>query len=98
MEADDEPVSPISRQERDRGEIHECMKFSTDFRRLIWPVIRTAQRNEKGGRENRQGDLLRLLRDTTKILAPAEGVKRQLLPVLKLHVVLIPKNVLYVVG
>ena len=31
-------------------------------------------------------------RDTTKISAPVVGVKRQLLPVLKLHVVLSPKK------
>ena len=95
MEADDERVSPISRRERerDRGEIHECMKFSTDFRRLIWPLIRTAQgkigilEGRETGRPAETSE-----RDKTKISTPMVGVKRQLLPVLKLHVVLSPKK------
>ena len=72
---------------------NECMKFSTDFRRLIWPLIRTAQgkigilEGRETGRPAETSE-----RDKTKISTPMVGVKRQLLPVLKLHVVLSPKK------
>ena len=55
MDAVDERVSPISRGGREAKYewTNECMKFSTDFRRLIWIFIRTAEREEyeRGGRE-----------------------------------------------
>ena len=58
--------------------MNACMKFSTDFRRLIWLFIRTAERERNKRREGKgRGRPAERLRDATKISAPAVGVKRR---------------------